>query len=141
MLGTAWFRLVEELRQLKLEGQKIHVHILKTKRLLVNTENQRESCRRQFEMLKRELEDAKSEAENKTKECVALVYERKCLARELENNKEDIRKIRSRVKNEQTSKNVIQRRLAAINAQNLFSRPRNLYELMYLPQGQQPPQF
>ena len=80
MLGTAGALLVEELRQLKLERQRIHVQILKTKRLLVNSENQRESCRRQVEMLKGQLEDAKSEAENKTKECVALVYERECLA-------------------------------------------------------------
>ena len=45
------------------------------------------------------------------------------------------RKLRGRVKTEQTSKKVIQRRLEAINAQSLFSRPPNFYELLFLPQG------
>ena len=39
--------------------------------------------------------------------------ERECLARELENAEIDIRKLRTRVRTEQTSKKVIQRRLEA----------------------------
>ena len=58
-----------------------------------------------------------------------------CLARELENAKIDNRKLRGRVKTEQTSKKVIQRRLEAINAQSPFSRPPNIYELLFLQQG------
>ena len=61
--------------------------------------------------------------------------ERECLARELENAEIDNRKLRGRVKTEQNSKNVIQRRLEAINAQSPFSRPPNFYELLFLPQG------
>ena len=84
-------------------------------------------------MLNRELEDAKSQVESKTMECVALVDQRECLAGELENFEEDIRRLRSMVKT-QTSRKVIQRRLEAINAQNPFSRQLNLYELLFLPQ-------
>ena len=47
----------------------------------------------------------------------------------------DIRKLRTRVRTEQTSKMVIQRRLEAINAQSPFSRPLNFYELLFLSQG------
>ena len=36
-------------------------------------------------------------AETKTRECIALVDERECLARELENAEVDIRKLCSRV--------------------------------------------
>ena len=61
------------------------------------------------------------------------VHVRECSARKLENAEESIRKIRRRVKMEQTSKKVIQRRLEAINAQRPFSRPRNLYALLFLP--------
>ena len=87
-----------------------------------------------------ELEDAKSEAESKRREYVALVDERECSTRELKNAEDDIRKLRSGVKTEQTSKKVIQRKLEAINAQSPFSRPPNLYELLFLTQGQQPQQ-
>ena len=61
--------------------------------------------------------------------------ERECLARELENAEIDNSKLRSRVKTEQTSKKVTQRRLEAINAQSPFSRPPNFYEPLFLPQG------
>ena len=61
--------------------------------------------------------------------------EHECLARELENAEIDNSKLRSRVKTEQTSKKVIQRRLEVINAQSPFSRPPNFYELLFLPQG------
>ena len=57
------------------------------------------------------------------------------LARELENAEIDNRNLRGRVKTEQTSKKVIQRRLEAINAQSPFSRPPNFYELLFLPHG------
>ena len=97
--------------------------------------NQRESCRRQVETLKKELEEVTNVAETKTRECIALVDERECLARELENAEIDISKLRSRVKTEQTSKKVMQRRLEAINAKSPFSRPPNFYELLFLPQG------
>ena len=68
-------------------------------------------------------------------ECIALVDERECLARELENADIDNSKLRSRVKTEQPSKKVIQMRLEAINAQSPFSRPPNFHELLFLPQG------
>ena len=74
-------------------------------------------------------------AETKSRECIALVDERECLARELENAEIDIRKLRTRLRTEQTSKKVIQRRLEAINAQSSFSPPPNFYELLFLPQG------
>ena len=127
MLGTAGARLKEELRQLKLEGQWLHKQLLMTKNLLVNAGNQRESCRRQVEMLNRELEAAKTKAETKTMECVALGDKRECLSRELKNTEEDIRKLRGKVKTHQTSRKVRQKELEAINAQSLFSRPPNLY--------------
>ena len=60
--------------------------------------------------------------------------ERECLSREFENAAIDNSKLRSRVKTEQTSKKVIQRRLKAINKQNPFCRPPNLYELLFLSQ-------
>ena len=135
MLGTAGVRLEEELRQLKLEGQKLLEQLLETKKFLVNAGNQWESSRRQVELLNRELEDAKSQPESKTRERVRLVDEWECLARELENAEEDSRKLINRLKTEQTSRKVIQSRLEAINAQNSFSRPPNLYELLILPQG------
>ena len=79
MLGTAVVRLEEELRQLKLEGQKLLEQLLKTKKFLVNAGNQWESSRRQVELLNREIEDAKSQPESKTRECVALVDDWQCL--------------------------------------------------------------
>ena len=42
--------------------------------------------------------DTKSEAGSKTRECVALVDERECLAREMENAEENNRKLQIRVK-------------------------------------------
>ena len=98
MLGTAGARFEEELWQLKLEGQRLQEQFLQTKRLPVNAGNQRESCRRLVEFLNRELKDTKSEAERKTRECVALVDERECLAREPEIAEENNRKLQSRVK-------------------------------------------
>ena len=53
MLGTAGDRLEEELRQLKLEKQRLSDQLLETKRLLENAVNQRESCRRQVKILKK----------------------------------------------------------------------------------------
>ena len=138
MLGTAGSRLEEELRQLKLESQRLSDQLLESKRLLEYAGNQRESCRRQLEILKKELAEVKNVAETKTRECIALVDERECLARELENAEIDIRKLRTWVRIEQTSKKVIQRKLEAINAQSPFSRPLNFYELLFLPQGSQP---
>ena len=135
MLGTAGARLEEELRQLNLESQRLSDQLLETKRLLEYAGNQRESCRRQVETLKKELAEVTNVAETKTREGIALVDERECLARELENTEIDIRKLRTRVRTEQTSKKVIQRRLEAINAQSPFSRPPNFYELLFLPHG------
>ena len=57
------------------------------------------------------------------KEYVGPVDERECLVRELENAEEDIRKIRSRVKTEQSSRKLIPRGLKAIYSQRAFSRP------------------
>ena len=87
------------------------------------------------ETLKKELEEVTNVAETKTRESIALVDERECLARELENGEIDNRKLRGRVKTEHTSKKVIQRMLEAINAQSPFCRPPNFYELLILPQG------
>ena len=56
-----------------------------------------------METLKKELEEVTNIAETKTRECIALVDERECLARELENAEIDNRKLRGRVKTEQTS--------------------------------------
>ena len=134
ILGTAGARLEEELRQLKFESQRLSVQLLETKRLLEYAGNQRQSCRRQVEILKKDLAEVTNVAETKTRECIALVDERECLARELKNAEIDIRKLRTRVRTEQTSKKVIQRRLEAINAQSPFSRPPNFYELLLLPQ-------
>ena len=64
-----------------------------------------------------------------------LVDERQCLARELANAEEDTRKLRSKVKTEQTSGKVIQRSLEAINAQRSFISPPNLKYFLFLPQG------
>ena len=135
MLGTAGARLEEELRQLKVESQRLGDQLLETERQLEYAGNQRESCRRQVETLKKVLEEVTNIAETKTRECIALVKERECLARELENAEIDNRKLRGRVKTEQTSKKVIQRRLEAINAHSPFSRLPNFYELLFLPQG------
>ena len=132
MLGTAGARLEEELWQLKLESQGLSDQLLETKRLLEYAGNQRESCKRQVEMLKKELVEVMDVAETKTRECIALVDERECLARELENAEIDIRKLRTRVRTEQTSKRVIQRRQEAVNAQSPISRPPNFYELLFL---------
>ena len=88
-----------------------------------------------METLKKVLEEVTNVAETKTREFIALVYVRECLAQELENAEIDNRKLRGRVQTEQTSKKAIQRRLEAINAQSLFSRPPNFYELLVLPQG------
>ena len=128
-------RLEEELRQLKLENQRLSDQLLENKGLLEDAGNQRESCMRQVEILKKELEEVTDVAETKRKKCIALVDELECLARELENAEIDIRKLRSRVRTEQNSKKVIQRRPEAINAQSPFSRPPNFYELLFLPQG------
>ena len=92
-------------------------------------------CRRQVEALKKDLEEVTNVAETKTWECIALVDEWECLARELENAEIDNRKPRGRVKTEQFSKKVIQRSLEAINLQSPFSRHPNFYELLFLPQG------
>ena len=136
MLGTAGARLEEELRQLKLESQRLGDQLLEPRQQLEYVGNQRESCRRrQVETLKKELEEVTNVAETKIRECIALVDERECLARELENADIDNRKLWGRVKTEQTSKKVIQRRLEAINAQSPFSRPPNFYEILLLPQG------
>ena len=132
MLGTAGARLEEELRQLKLESQSLSDQLLENKRLLEYAGNQRESCRRQVETLKKELVEVTNVAETKTREYIALVDERECLARELENAEIDIRKLRTRVRTEQASKKVIQKRLEAINAQCPFSQHRNFYELLFL---------
>ena len=121
MLGTAGVRLEEELRHLKLESQILSDQLLETKRLLEYDGNQRESCRRQVEILKEELAEVTNVAETKTRECIALVDEQECLAPELENAEIDIRKQRTRVRTEPTSKKVVQRRLEAINAQSPFS--------------------
>ena len=61
---------------------------------------------RHVEILKKELAEVTNVAETKTREFIALVDERECLARELENAEIDIRKIRTRVRTEQTSKKV-----------------------------------
>ena len=45
MLGRAEARLEEELRQLKIESQRLGDQLLETKRLLEYAGNQRESCR------------------------------------------------------------------------------------------------
>ena len=47
MLGTAGARLEEELRQLKLESQRLGDQLLETKRQLEYAGNQRESCRQE----------------------------------------------------------------------------------------------
>ena len=92
-------------------------------------------------MLNRELEDAKNRAEIKTSEYVALVDERECLAPELENAEEDIRKLRSRVKTELTSRRVIQRSLEAKNLQSRsVDHPFYTSSCSCL-RGQQPSQF
>ena len=67
MLGTAGARLEEELRQLKLESQRLVDQLLETKRQLEYAGNQRESCRRQVENLKKELEEVTNVAETKTR--------------------------------------------------------------------------
>ena len=74
-----------------------------------------------METLKKELEEVTNVAETKAKERTALVDQRESLAREMENAEIDIRKLRTRVRTEQSSKKVIQRRLEAINAQSPFS--------------------
>ena len=135
MLGTPGARLEEELRQLKLENQRLGDQLLETKRQLECAGNQLESCRRQMERLKKELEEVTNVAETKTRECIALVDEPECLALELENAEIDNRKLKGRVKTEQTSKKVIQRRLETINTQSPLSRTPNFYELLFLPQG------
>ena len=81
------------------------------------------------------MDDVTNVAELKTGDCIALVDERECLARELKNAELDIRKLKIRVWSEQTSKKVIQRRLEAINAQSPFSQPPHFYEVLFLPQG------
>ena len=57
------------------------------------------------------------------------------LARELEKAEEDIKKLKSRIKTEQTSRKVIQKRLDLINAQCPFNRPLNAYALLFLLQS------
>ena len=63
MLGTGEARLEEELRQLKLVSQRLSDQLLETKRLLEYAGNQRESCRRQVELLKKELAQVTNVAE------------------------------------------------------------------------------
>ena len=92
-------------------------------------------------MLNRVLEDAKLRPESKTSDCVALVEEWECSTRELENAEENIRKLRSIVKTELTSRKVMQRRLEAIMLQR-----RSVNHPIYTSSGschrwQQPPQF
>ena len=65
MLVTAGARLKEELRQLKLESQRLGDQLLETQRQLEYAGNQRESCRRQVETLKKELEEVTNVAETK----------------------------------------------------------------------------
>ena len=67
MLGTAGARLEEELRQLKPESQRLSDQLLETKRLPEHNGNQRESCRRQEEILKKELAEVTNVAETKTR--------------------------------------------------------------------------
>ena len=122
ILGTDLARLEQELRQLKLEDQRLHEQTLKTKGLLVNAGIQQEACRRQVEMLIRELVDAKIGAKSKIRECVAILNEREKLTRERENAKEDFRNFRSRMKKEPSSRNTIKRRLEAKNAQSVVGR-------------------
>ena len=138
MLGTAGARFKEELLQLKLESQRLSGQLLETKRLLEYAGNQRESCRRQVEILKKVLAEVTDVAETKTRECIALVDERECLARELEIAEIDITKLRTRIRTEETSKKVIQRRLEAINAQSPFSRPPNFLSFFSCNRGPQP---
>ena len=68
MLGTAGARLEEEVRQLKVESQRLGDQLLETKRQLEYAGNQRESCRRQVETLKKELEEVTNVAETKTRD-------------------------------------------------------------------------
>ena len=100
MLGTAGAGLGEELRQLKLESQRLGDQLLETKRQLEYAGNQRESCRGQVETLKKKLEEVTNVAKTKTRECIALVDDRECLSRELEKAEIDNRKLRGRVKTE-----------------------------------------
>ena len=65
MLGTAGARLEEELQQLNLESQRLSDQLLETKRLLEYAGNQRESCKRQVEILKKELAEVTNVAETK----------------------------------------------------------------------------
>ena len=81
-------------------------------------------------MLNRELKETKNHAESYTRECVALVDEGECLPEELENVREDIRKHKSRVKTQQWSRKVIQRKPEEIKAPSAFNRPPILFELL-----------
>ena len=63
MLGTVGVRLEEELPQLKLESNKLSDKLLEIKRLLEYAGNQRESSRRQVEILENELEEFTNVAE------------------------------------------------------------------------------
>ena len=65
MLGTAGARLEEELQQLNLESQRLSDQMLETKRLLEIAGNQRESCKRQVEILKKESAEVTNVAETK----------------------------------------------------------------------------
>ena len=98
MLGTAGVRLKEELRQLKLENLRFSGQLLETKRLLEYAGNQRESCRRQVEILKKGSEEVTKVAEKNTREHSALVDDRECLARELENAENRYQKTKERVR-------------------------------------------
>ena len=104
MLGTAKAQLEEELRQLKMEGHRLHDQLQETHRLFKKAGNQQKSCRTQIEMLNKDLKEATNVAEAKTRECVALVDEQYCLAQELENAVEDIRDFIRRLKTKKTSK-------------------------------------
>ena len=122
MLGTAGALIEEELRQLKLERQTKGDQLLETKRLLEYAGKQ-------------EAGGNIEETVGGEYKCFALVVERECLAREMENDWMDSTKLRSWVRSEQTSKKVIQSDLEAINAQSLLTRTPNFYELPFLPQG------
>ena len=73
-LGTAGAWLEEELRQIKFESQRLSDQLLETKRLLEYAGNQRESCRKQVEVLKKKLAEVTNVAETKRQENVSLCW-------------------------------------------------------------------
>ena len=124
-------RMLEILKQKELTNchieklqitQRLHGQVLGTKRLLVHA---RENCMRKGQLLEKELKEATKVEEIETREFVVLVDEQESLPRELENSKEEIRKLRSRIKMEQTSRKFIQRRLEVNDGQRPFRCPPN----------------